>query len=639
MTFRNYLKNILNRLKNYIDNSFSGINIKKFGAKGDGITDDTDAIQSAINYAIENNIYNIFFPAPKVFYKITKPILIQCYSSQNGTIDDVSWWEGRAPRLFGDNKSTSIIKKVGNSTLKIPENNWDGFKESVDSTFILANKDGGERGSGIIIENLNIKNDSTSKIHYGIFGDRSRCTIRHCNVRTNSKGIKLHSFFNELSDLYISCSNNGIDISNGTSTILERIYCSSGMTDPFKIISAYSTLSCCCADGCLGKIFDVGGYGVTLNGCGSESAQSDYYISVNADSNVVVNGFYGYRQVGGCPFYFADDASLTVNGIQLIEKSSVSDYGESYLVDVGSENWTTVRFNLSNFSIMRTPSRNGQLPKLFKKVPRIRSKIYLSTDDLNGCYQVTELGLIPYEGKGNSRMYLDDVIINPKGNIDTSKLFKGFQAFSEELCRPQFYDGNGWYTCPPEIIGPENTNFIETSEGKFISKPKFTNKFDTNDSNYAQGYRMTSSGILTEDQSFFVSGFISAPNEGDIIRVRSKSIMSTVRPLLCQFNPDTFEVMGSPYWAEGLQMDSDGKGFSFEMPYSGRCIRVSDTNSDNFVVTVNQEIIYENVWNGPNPKLNKDIYSQNTLVASSSGKLFKLKVTEDGVLGTQLFEE
>lgn len=50
-----------------------GINVFDFGAKGDGITDDTAAIQEAINFAAERGGGKILFPYTKGGYRIASP--------------------------------------------------------------------------------------------------------------------------------------------------------------------------------------------------------------------------------------------------------------------------------------------------------------------------------------------------------------------------------------------------------------------------------------------------------------------------------------------------------------------------------------------------------------------------------------
>jgi len=50
-----------------------GMNVFNFGAKGDGITDDTAAIQEAINYAVKRGGGTILFPYTKEGYRLASP--------------------------------------------------------------------------------------------------------------------------------------------------------------------------------------------------------------------------------------------------------------------------------------------------------------------------------------------------------------------------------------------------------------------------------------------------------------------------------------------------------------------------------------------------------------------------------------
>jgi hypothetical protein len=72
------------------DSSNGWVSVKNFGAKGDGVTDDTAAIQAATNYAVANNVP---LYAPKGVYLLSSTVDLTGLST-----------------LFGDGKSmTSFV--------------------------------------------------------------------------------------------------------------------------------------------------------------------------------------------------------------------------------------------------------------------------------------------------------------------------------------------------------------------------------------------------------------------------------------------------------------------------------------------------------------------------------------------------
>ncbi|WP_313338510.1 glycosyl hydrolase family 28-related protein [Stutzerimonas nitrititolerans] len=74
------------------------VSVKDFGAKGDGVTDDTASIQAAISHARAISGATVYFPArnPSKYYKITAPLVI------DGSI-----------KLLGDGPNAVVIMAVG----------------------------------------------------------------------------------------------------------------------------------------------------------------------------------------------------------------------------------------------------------------------------------------------------------------------------------------------------------------------------------------------------------------------------------------------------------------------------------------------------------------------------------------------
>jgi hypothetical protein len=78
----------------------ASVNVKDFGATGDGTTDDTAAIQAAITFCtnLSNRKQTLYFPAPNagLYYKITAPLVV------NGSLN-----------IVGDGEFSTLIFAVG----------------------------------------------------------------------------------------------------------------------------------------------------------------------------------------------------------------------------------------------------------------------------------------------------------------------------------------------------------------------------------------------------------------------------------------------------------------------------------------------------------------------------------------------
>lgn len=628
------------------------LNVKDYGAKGDGTTDDTAAIQAAIDAAVSTLAMAVYIPAGT--YIITTPLLIQTYSDSDATIDGVKWWEGRAPSLIGENKSTAIIKKTGNGKRTMPAAaSWSDGWGAIDAVIILGREDGTEKGTGVCISSLNIKNASGNAEHWGIYGDRSRCTIEHCNIRTGSHGIRLHSFFNRISDIYLVCHSEAVHIDYGTSTILERIFCS-GAANPYIIKTAYSTLTEVCCDGGTGTIFDVTGNGVTLMSCGTESADADVCISAGADSNITVNGFYCWRQTTGVVLKLASKATVTVCGLQLYERSSAT-YNNTFLVDAASTG-AVVELALIGFSIIRTSGRTGQLPTLFKTLPAASSKIFLATDGLAGYYYPTAAGLVPYDGYASgNRQYLADNIALPNqgGVLDADKYYTGLSVWDSTLGKPKWWTGSAWWTPAVAPVTPSDTSFIEASSGEYQQQPNFTNLAVQTDPDYKLQTRLSGSGTESTDVRTYTmetSGYIPC-KAGDVIRVRCTdgtfaSGAGTIWPIAVQYNASKASTgavtyAGSSGTSYDPTIDADGKGFSITIASANTAyIRiVGNGDPSGFVVSKNEEITYKQVWVGEPMHFKNDVKQNmaNVYLQAPNGSLYTLAVDNSGNLSVKAF--
>ena len=147
-------------------------NVKEFGAKGDGTTDDTSAIQAAITAAAATGGRVVFPPGVYLVSNLTGASNVQLWGAgASATTVSTNNVEGTTLR-FKSGSSGDMIKFEGKSNFSIRNIQWDYNSLSADGTAIaIANNGGGNPSTHFDITDcsiINIDCTSISNAKYGI---------------------------------------------------------------------------------------------------------------------------------------------------------------------------------------------------------------------------------------------------------------------------------------------------------------------------------------------------------------------------------------------------------------------------------------------------------------------------------------
>ncbi len=243
------------------------VNVKDYGAVGDGVTDDTIAIQ----FCLDNFVGKTIFLPTGVFIT-TKPLILP-----SQTI------------LRGSSTQSSVIKKTtdigdanGIKAVLIMKSNSSPLVYNSDSTI-----------SDLFLFGGFSQNGTLTKNDYGIYANcvstlkLEKVWMTYCDTGVFSSDMFLCFF----SNVNISEGRFGITILTGTSLTANTVYCVN-VDVAYNLKSLrYSTLNSCATDGAsyINYYLETC-QGVTLNSCGSESMLANGYCVFNLNnSNVVIN--------------------------------------------------------------------------------------------------------------------------------------------------------------------------------------------------------------------------------------------------------------------------------------------------------------------------------------------------------------
>jgi parallel beta-helix repeat protein len=175
------------------------VNVKDFGATGDGETDDTQFILDAIEYAEENNIPRIYFPSGT--YMVTRGFLIQdeftVFGDGNSSL--IKLFSGLPPRNDEKTETTIFVGKNAWSRYNSPSY-FDTFNITIKNLAIDLQKPHDEyninnfsmlgairfiNAKNCLVENVKIINPPSFGIglYTGIYGtDCKGNTIKNCKI-------------------------------------------------------------------------------------------------------------------------------------------------------------------------------------------------------------------------------------------------------------------------------------------------------------------------------------------------------------------------------------------------------------------------------------------------------------------------
>lgn len=149
-SFREWDYTIMEKMKNEFTER--RVNVKWFGALGDGVNDDTDAIQEAIRFAKDQKS-KVFFPSGK--YKLTKELIL-LEGTHLQASDDVTFLRYHAKNftLNFELNDAPIHEYEGNGNITIDGGTWDFYtnNQSPGQCFFFAH------AKNITIKNVRVQN-------------------------------------------------------------------------------------------------------------------------------------------------------------------------------------------------------------------------------------------------------------------------------------------------------------------------------------------------------------------------------------------------------------------------------------------------------------------------------------------------
>ncbi|MFT8813212.1 glycosyl hydrolase family 28-related protein [Oenococcus sp.] len=341
---------ITTTLMNHIEKGISDLyannrlNVKDFGALGNGVADDTAAIQSALDAANSKGGGEVYFPAG--VYMLSKSLTVYSYIKMVGASEFsvlIKQTNDNAGHIYAIDVRYFAIKDIA----------FEGL--GMDSA----------GGGGIFLSRQN--NDNTEGINF------ENVTVQKCAGSGITISCPITSIFTNV--VCLGLVGSGFSFyGSGTSVVMNACYAITCTQAGFDFDQLnYSVLNACAVEVCgIGYYLHHNCNNVSLIGCGAEDQipRSSAYPGIDFQieggvGNTIISGYsrnntlagirlmgggkpviLGYRQIGTCPNSIITDSS--VSGA-VIQGESVSSPMSLAAGTVGSTGTTSNRPSVNRY--------------------------------------------------------------------------------------------------------------------------------------------------------------------------------------------------------------------------------------------------------------------------------------------------
>ena len=253
------------------------VSVKDFGAVGDGVTDDTAAIQAALDYAFDSGGRAVYVPAGT-------------YNHTGLTIKGPQgspFYDSERVKFYGESRGVSILDHTGTGI-------------AVD---VVGETNATNAIYGVVIQQMSINGNASTT--YGVkLQTGTGCILDQLHVEGTTASIYMPGdmWLNKFTNLKLGGAANspqyGIKMdASGTSNYFDQCFVTSSTLSAYDLRGTYSTIGALAADNCSGtSIYDFNFFSASAASLGSEYADVTNIVDC-ANSTVDVGHLNIFRAV------------------------------------------------------------------------------------------------------------------------------------------------------------------------------------------------------------------------------------------------------------------------------------------------------------------------------------------------------